>query len=181
MSAPSGSATTTTTTITISNLEENMQYEFILTATNTAGTSSAALRTITTLPASKCTSADVVVIIVSAILCPVPSESPQIILQSLNATSITISWSRESCLSRNGPDRFYTVRYFLTGTTQILATRNVAVDSRIFTVSSLVPNTSYSVQVAYSNTVGSGPFAAVAIATLRYDRKSLLICSSCLL
>ncbi len=41
------------TTITIFGLEENIQYEFSLTATNSAGTSQPAMHTVTTLSTSK--------------------------------------------------------------------------------------------------------------------------------
>ncbi len=51
--APSGSSTTTMKTITISGLEENIQYEFSITATNSAGTSVAATYTLTTLSDGK--------------------------------------------------------------------------------------------------------------------------------
>ncbi len=52
-SAPSGSSTTTMKTITISDLEENIQYEFTITATNSAGRSLPAMTTATTLSTSK--------------------------------------------------------------------------------------------------------------------------------
>ncbi len=50
---PSGTASTSMTTIMISSLEENIEYEFTLTATNNGGTSSPATHTITTLSAGK--------------------------------------------------------------------------------------------------------------------------------
>ncbi len=49
--APSGTDSTAMTAITISGLEENIEYEFTLTATNNVGTSSPATHTITTLSA----------------------------------------------------------------------------------------------------------------------------------
>ena len=75
-------------------------------------------------------------------------------------------------MSRNGPDRYYTVRYYETGSTHIiLATKNVSIDSRTFTANSLTPATSYTFQVAYTNVIGSGPFADSIITTLGYDSK----------
>ncbi len=47
--APSGSSTTTMKTITVSGLEEMVQYEFTITATNNAGTSHPAMYTVTTI------------------------------------------------------------------------------------------------------------------------------------
>ncbi len=49
----SESSTATRTTITIFCLEENIQYEFTITATNSAGTSLPAMTTATTLSTSK--------------------------------------------------------------------------------------------------------------------------------
>ncbi len=46
-------STTTMKTITISDLEENIQYDFSITATNSAGTSQPATHTVTTLSTSK--------------------------------------------------------------------------------------------------------------------------------
>ena len=51
--APSGTDSTAMTAITISGLEENIEYEFTLTATNNRGTSSPATHTLTTLSAGK--------------------------------------------------------------------------------------------------------------------------------
>ena len=94
-------------------------------------------------------------------------------LQSRSATGFTVTWSREPCLSRNGPDRYYTVRYFQTGSTQIIETDNTDVNSRTYTANSLTPAVSYTIQVHYSNTVGSGPSASLDITTLGYERKSM--------
>ncbi len=52
-SAPPGSSTTAMKTITISGLEENIQYEFTITATNNDGTSVPAMYTVTTELAGK--------------------------------------------------------------------------------------------------------------------------------
>ncbi len=95
-----------------------------------------------------------------------PREAPQLILESFNATSFTVSWNRESCLSRNGPDRYYTVRYYETGSTQILESANVNVDYRTFTANTLNPVTSYTIDVAYLNTITSSPRSALNITTL---------------
>ncbi len=89
-------------------------------------------------------------------------------------TSFTVSWDRESCLSRNGPRGHYTVKYFVTGATEILTTTNVTLNSRTFTASSLTPATSYTFQVAYTNTIGTGPFVNLIITTLGYDSKFTL-------
>ncbi len=51
--APSGTNSTSITTIMISGLEENIEYEFTLTATNNGNTSSPAIHTLTTVSAGK--------------------------------------------------------------------------------------------------------------------------------
>ncbi len=170
--APSGSTTTTMKTITISGLEENIQYEFTITATNNAGTSLPAMYTVTTASASKLKNT---VNFVKIFLCKhilVPSGSPpQPTLTGHSATSFTVSWDKEFCLSRNGPRGYYTVKYFVTESTEILTTTNVILNSRTFTASSLTPATSYTFQVAYTNTIGTGPFVNLIITTMGYDSK----------
>ncbi len=91
-----------------------------------------------------------------------------------SATSFTVSWDRESCLSRNGPGRHYTVKYLVTGATEILATTNVTVNRRTLTASSLIPSTSYTFQVAYTNTIGTGPFVNLIMTTFGHDSKFTL-------
>ncbi len=87
-------------------------------------------------------------------------------LKSFNATSFTVSWSRESCLSRNGPDRYYTVRYYEAGSVQILQLINIDVNNRIYTTNALNPVTSYTIYVAYINTIGSSPNSTLTVTTL---------------
>ncbi len=87
-------------------------------------------------------------------------------LDSFNATSFTVSWNRESCLSRNGPDRHYTVRYYETGTTQVFQLTNLDVNNRIYTINTLNPVTSYTINVAYINTIGSSPNSTLTVTTL---------------
>ncbi len=62
--APSGTASTSMTSITISGLEENIEYEFTLTATNNGGTSSPATHTITTLSAGKILTIQVIFLLI---------------------------------------------------------------------------------------------------------------------
>ncbi len=162
--APSGTNSTSMTTITISGLEENIEYEFTLSATNNGGTSSPATHTITTLSAGKILTIQVT--FYSYLYLLAPKEAPQLMLESFNATSFTVSWSRESCLSRNGQDRYYTVRYYETGSVQILQLTNLSVINGMFTVITLNPVTSYTVDVAYINTIGSSPNSTLTVTTL---------------
>ncbi len=55
-----------------------------------------------------------------SIILVVHSEAPpQLMLQHRGPTIFTATWGRESCISRNGPDRYYSVRYYETGSTSI--------------------------------------------------------------
>ncbi len=88
-------------------------------------------------------------------------------LESFNATSFTVSWSRESCLSRNGQDGYYTVRYYETESVHILLQlTNLSVINGMFTAITLNPVTSYTVDVAYINTIGSSPNSTLTVTTL---------------
>lgn len=95
--------------------------------------------------------------------------------QSISATSVTVTWNRESCLSRNGPDSHYTVSYHETGSTQTSGSRTVNIASNFFTASTLNPVTSYTFQVAYVNTIGSGPTSSLTITTLGLPCKSNIL------
>ncbi len=174
---PSGTASTSMTSITISVLEENIEYEFTLTATNNVGTSSPATHTITTLSAGKILTIQVT--IYSYLYLLAPREAPQLMLESFNATSFTVSWSRESCLSRNGQDRYYTVRYYETGAVQILQLTNLSVINGMFTASTLNPVTSYTVDVAYINIIGSSPNSTLTVTTLGLPCKYIFHVSIC--
>ncbi len=101
----------------------------------------------------------------------VPNEAPHLMLHSTNATSFTVSWNRESCLSRNGPDRYYTVRYYETGSTQLVETTTADINNTIFIAVSLNPVTSYTIHVAYINTIGSGPNNNLTFSTLGFACK----------
>ncbi len=100
----------------------------------------------------------------------VPSEAPQITSHSFTATSFTVSWNRESCLSRNGPDRYYIVKFHEMGSTQVSESSIIDINiqnisNRIFSANTLNPVTSYIIQVAYINTRGSSPNANLIIST----------------
>ncbi len=115
-------------------------------------------------------------VISCSIILVVPSEAPPLLmLQHRGPTTFTTTWERESCLSRNGPNgHYYLVRYYETGSTSIPQTSNVDITSRTFTANSLTPATSYTFEVAFTNSIGLGPFSTLTITTLGYNCKSLL-------
>ena len=83
----------------------------------------------------------------------------------MGATSFTVTWDREPCLSRNGADTHYVAHYFLTESSNIIDSRTVAISNRTFTATSLTPRTSYTFEVAFVNQVGSGPYTNLSINT----------------
>ncbi len=87
-------------------------------------------------------------------------------MEFFNATSFTVSWNRESCLSRNGPDRYYTVRYYVIGSTKALQLVDLDVSNTMYTTNTLNPVTSYTIDVAYINTIGSSPNSTLTVTTL---------------
>ncbi len=110
-----------------------------------------------------------------SIILVVPSEAPpQLTLQHLGASNFTTTWGRETCLSRNGPYGYYSVRYYETGSISIPQTTNVDINSRTFTANSLTPATSYTFVVALTNSIGNGPFSTLTVTTLGYNCKPLL-------
>ena len=90
---------------------------------------------------------------------------PQPILQFVDATSFTVTWNREPCLYRNGADMHYVARYFLTGSSNIIDSKIVAISNRTFTATSLTFHTSYTFEVSFVNQVGSGPYTDLSINT----------------
>ena len=59
----------------------------------------------------------------------------------------------------------YVARYFLTGSSNIIDSRIVAISNRTFTATSLTPRTSYTFEVAFVNQVGSGPYTNLSTNT----------------
>lgn len=71
------------------------------------------------------------------------------LLQSLNATSFTITWG--SCAGYEENNMYYVARYGVTNSNEILDSKNISVRKKIFTASSLIPRTMYTFQVALVN------------------------------
>lgn len=91
---------------------------------------------------------------------------PQPVLQSVSTTSFTVTWDREPCLSRNGANIHYVARYRLSGSSNTLVFRTVAISHRIFTATSLTARTSYLFEVALVNNVGTGLYSSLTIETV---------------
>ena len=89
-----------------------------------------------------------------------PSAAPTSVRESgVTSSSITVQWGAVDCIDRNGDITGYSVRYGVqgSGSTQ---TRDVSGGSLTeATISSLMPSTTYSIQVAAVNSAGTGVYS----------------------
>ena len=72
------------------------------------------------------------------------------------STSITLQWGEVDCIHRNGDITGYTVSYREVGRENKTQAENVTGDVTQTTISGLVPNTLYHIQVAAVNSAGEG-------------------------
>ena len=89
-----------------------------------------------------------------------PSASPR----SINTTSTTsrrvsVSWTKISCIERNGPITNYTVEFYEMGGALIPGVVHMV--NRTFTASGLTPYTNYTFRVAGVNDNRTGPFSNI--------------------
>ena len=77
---------------------------------------------------------------------------------TITPNSITVQWGEVECLGRNGVITGYTVQVLKNGAVQ--GTVEVGGDVLEATVPGLTPSTTYSVQMAAVNSVGTGPFTS---------------------
>ena len=91
---------------------------------------------------------------------PAPSAAPTFVKESgVTSSNITVQWGAMDCIDRNGDTTGYSVRYGVqgSGSTQ---TRDVSGGSVTeATISSLMPSTTYSIQVAAVNSAGTGVYS----------------------
>ena len=91
---------------------------------------------------------------------PAPSAPPTSVSASaLNSTAITVQWGPVGCIHRNGDITGYSVRYgeVGSGSTQTMPVSGGSATEA--TISSLMPSTNYSIQVAAVNSAGPGPYS----------------------
>ena len=96
----------------------------------------------------------------------VPTGKPQELrAECVTDDTVGLAWKQTECLDRNGNTTHYVVQYSQgRGDETTLATMGVL---QSYTVSSLVPNTTYCFQVAVVNSNGTGPFSdPISITTL---------------
>ena len=91
---------------------------------------------------------------------PAPSAAPAIGMTfSDSSSSITVQWEMVPCIHRNGDITGYSVRYgeVGSGSTQTMSVSGDSVTEA--TVSSLMPSTTYSIQVAAETSAGTGVYS----------------------
>ena len=98
---------------------------------------------------------------------PVPSAAPSFVsVSDVTASSTTVQWSAVDCIHHNGDILGYSVRYGVVGSesTHILL---LSVSGSDIKELSMVSNTTYEVDVAAVNIVGTGSFSEkISIMTL---------------
>eukprot|EP00057_Strongylocentrotus_purpuratus_P029799 XP_011684273.1 PREDICTED: receptor-type tyrosine-protein phosphatase delta [Strongylocentrotus purpuratus] len=129
---------------TFDDLRLGTRYEFKLTASNEEGNSNEAIFYYTTHEGT-------------------PSGSPMNVTASpLSSSSISVSWDPPLEEERNGLILKYTIRYYSSAMPTELTNRTTETD---IVLTSLVPNTAYSVEVRAHTSVGPGPYSTKDIAT----------------
>ena len=100
---------------------------------------------------------------------PVPSAGPTSVRESaVNTSSITVQWGAVDCIHHNGDITGYSVQYGVqgSGSTQTMNVSGGSVTEA--TISSLMPSTTYSIQVAAVNSAGIGDYSdAITTKTLQ--------------
>ena len=182
-----GNATTTETSYIIEDLREGTNYTITVNATNLTGTSFSDCVKAETKELGNSINVQWIVNLHCA-LCisfPVPSAPPtSVSVSAVTSSSITVQWGAVDCIHHNGDITGYSVQYgeVGSGSTQ---TMNVSGDNVTeATVSNLMSSTTYlmlsttySIQVAAENSVGTGVYSDTVFATP--DSKTYVDCHTC--
>ena len=90
-----------------------------------------------------------------------PSAAPTSVrVSAVASSSITVQWGVVDCIHRNGDITGYSVQYGVvgSGSTQTMSISGGSVTEAIF--SSLIPSTTYSIEVAAVNDALMGPYSS---------------------
>ena len=100
---------------------------------------------------------------------PVPSGAPQSLsFNTINSTSVNISWDSVECIHRNGLITHYNISYGpMSETSRVtdvtVVNKNEQDNGGSYTATGLEPSTNYNFKVAAVNDVGVGKFANVQV------------------
>ena len=87
----------------------------------------------------------------------VPSAPPSSVsVTGVTSTALTIQWGSVPCILQNGDITGYSVRYYADGPVQTMSIFGMSLET---TLPDLVSSTTYLVQVAAVNNVGTGEFS----------------------
>ena len=93
----------------------------------------------------------------------VPSSSPRnVVVKSVNPASLMVSWRPPPNRDRNGPITGYVIQYTRVGSSDMMIV-NVISGTTNTTISRLVANVNYSIEVAAINVNGTGPFSTAVM------------------
>ena len=145
---------------TLNGLQENTTYVITMVILRNNSTISADIIEATTLPAGKCISIVFHESLSLKIIFPVPSAAPSSVsVSDMTASSITVQWSAVDCIHHNGDILGYSVRYGRVGS-ESTHTFNVSwSDKSAVNILDLMSGTTYKVDVATFNAVGTGNFS----------------------
>ena len=110
-----------------------------------------------------------------------PSSGPpqSVMMSSVTSSSITVQWGRVSCIDRNSEITGYTVQYGQTGssTTVMESVSGTSDSDRMFTLTGLIPRTSYTFEVAAVSSETIGHFnSSATVATAIPSGKFTVVC-----
>ena len=90
------------------------------------------------------------------IISPAPSAAPtNVSVYAMSPTAITVQWEAVPCIEQNGDITGYVVHVLESG--EMARVEDVG-DVNEVTISELTPSTTYSIQVAAVNNIGTGPY-----------------------
>ena len=85
---------------------------------------------------------------------------PSVRVLVANSTTITVQWGMVPCIHQNGPITGYSVRYGVMGSGNTQTVPVSGASKTQIMISNLLPSTTYSIQVAALNVVGTGVYSA---------------------
>ena len=91
---------------------------------------------------------------------PAPSAAPISVRESgVTSSNITLQWGAVDCIHHNGDITGYSVQYEVQGSGNAQSMNVSGGSVTEVTISSLMPSTTYSIQVAAVNRVGIGEYS----------------------
>ena len=90
---------------------------------------------------------------------PAPTAAPTSVSTASTSVTITVQWGMVPCIHRNGEITGYSVQYGEMGSESTQTVSVSGADVNETTISSLLPSTNYSIEVAAVNNASTGPYS----------------------